>query len=255
MQRDEKIVGQMLHRLHYLQKGQIGKGGQAIVYLVESLDGRRGEGRPASLACKTGLAEIIRREALLLKQLRHPLFPAFEEYRELEGRGFLFMEYVCGRTLESYIDTGRISLCQLESWSRQLAEAILTLHHMPAIWIYRDLKPANIVIREDGRLKLVDLGCTCILSEAGQSLAGTPEYSAPEQFAAPELVGEASDLYGYGKLLEQMLRICRVRGLRQWLQYRRWHRICHSCLHPDIDRRPNSAQQILTSVQKYSKQH
>lgn len=228
---------------------RIGAGGQAEVYLAQRR-GREDTNDEFYRACKVGEASALRREALLLRQLRHPCFPYFEDYWEQGDTGFLIMEYIHGRTMEACMEVKPISMKQLEYWSGQLAEALLALHHMPVPWLYRDLKPSNIMVREDGRVKLVDLGCACPLTEAGRSMAGTPGYGAPEQFRAPEQVTEASDLYGFGKLLEQLLDACHVRGWRERIRYRRYKRFCKSCLKEEIYMRPGSVEQFLANVQK-----
>ena len=173
----------------------LGEGAFSRVYLA-----RDGQGR--EYACKiSDNTGILAREAGYQKEIGHPLFPSFVEYGEAGGRGFLVMEYVRGETLESALrrqqffsaeETARIG-CALAAGLRHLQERSVPL-------LFRDLKPANVMLEEGGRVRLLDLGCVC---PAGQpeSSAGTPGFGAPEQFAAGSLQDVTADIYGLGRLL------------------------------------------------------
>ena len=223
----------MLFQHGYILLGELGRGGQACVYLVQ----RRGQAEGEYEACKIGKQERLREEAYLLRSLQHPCFPRYYAYWQWENLGVLVMEYIGGRTLEEWLCERQISLPLVENWCRSLGEALEYLHNMPEVWIYRDLKPANVVIREDGKLKLVDMGCACPLSRVAESMAGTPEYCAPEQLRAPEAVGPYSDYYSLGKIIEQLLEHSGPQGLGEYLRYFKWKRFCKKCLRLEIGKR------------------
>lgn len=157
------------------------------------------------LACKIcGHSDMALREARLLERVDHPLFPKFFGAWQEDKTVFLVMEYVCGSSLEAHLKR-RGSFCseQTVRTGIELAEGIRYLHELPEPLLFRDIKPANILIRQDGRVKLLDLGCACGFGEQ-TALAGTPEYAAPEQMAGKGALTPACDVYGLGKTLRAM---------------------------------------------------
>ncbi|MCM1188195.1 MAG: serine/threonine protein kinase [bacterium] len=187
----DKRIGNGRYRL--LQP--LGEGAFSRVYLAE-------DGKGGLYACKIcENPEALRREADYQRRLRHPLFPYYVEEGEEGGRGFLIMEYVRGETLERAV--GREGAFGAERAARigmELAEGLRYLHEGPMPLVYRDLKPANILLEETGRVRLLDLGCVCPAGETG-SVAGTPGFGAPEQFVPGGRQEAAADLYGLGKIL------------------------------------------------------
>lgn len=189
----------------------VGEGGFSQVYKIEAVK------TGGCLACKVSACrELLSREAELLERLRHPLLPQFYEAWEEEERVFLVMEYASGNSLEKMLRRrGSLSVSRAVQIGIELAEGLSFLHQLPEPVIYRDLKPHHIQIREDGRVKLLDFGCACPISELGKTRAGTPGFSAPEQLSgiAPKLqcregverFGKAGDIYAFGRILQCML--------------------------------------------------
>lgn len=187
----------------------IAEGGMGSVYLVKDLhlnalaavkickNPGQGEGR-----------EIVKRETEVLKQLSHPALPRVIDFFEEGENSCLVMEYVEGITLEQHLRRcGRVETEQAVRWAAELAEVLGYLHGRKPPVIYRDLKPANIMIQPEGTLKLVDFGAAFVSAygrERQQAIMGTPGYSAPEQWqGAP--AGKSSDVYGVGIVLHEML--------------------------------------------------
>lgn len=174
-----------------------GKGATAQVYCIT--EKRTG----SNYACKiSNRMEWISQEAALLKKLRHPLFPSWKDYWEEGNWGYLVMEYIAGSSLEEHL-TRRGSFSQQETvrTALALADGLGYLHERKQAVIYRDLKPANIMIQPDGGIRVLDLGAAAI---RGGWRAGTPGY------AAPELLGEGrpqpvSDVYTLGMVMHHML--------------------------------------------------
>lgn len=177
----------------------LGKGAFSRVYLA------REEKTGTLFACKvSGERGILEREGALMERLRHPLFPDFCGQWQRDGKGYLLMEYVCGGSLEELlVRRGSFSERQIRRVGIALAEGLLTLHQQPEPMAFRDVKPQNIIIRQDGGVKLLDLGAACSMREPG-SLAGTPGYAAPEQLKRGEPLTPACDVYGLGKTLLAM---------------------------------------------------
>lgn len=187
----------------------IAEGGMGIVYLVKDLhlnklaavkvsknQGRCG-GRDAALG-----------EMEVLKRLSHPALPSIIDFFEEGGNICLVMEYIEGITLEQYLRKfTKAQVHQAVRWAVELTEVLGYLHGQNPPVIYRDLKPANIMIRPDGRICLVDFGAAFVTScgqERGQLMMGTAGYSAPEQWQSGN-AGKTSDIYGLGAVLHEML--------------------------------------------------
>lgn len=230
---DKKAVEKMLQQRKYILKGELGHGGQARVYLVQK-QGYTGE---EYQACKIGKRERLETEGRLLRSIQHPCFPRYIDYWQWEQLGVLLMEYIAGKNLEEWLRQEKIPFLLVDSWSHSLVEAVECLHNMPEVWIYRDLKPSNVIIRRDGKLKLIDMGCACPISCVAKSVAGTPGYCAPEQLCTPEQVGIYSDYYGLGKIIDRLLAQSCPKGICGWGRYFKWRRFCKRCLRVEIEKR------------------
>lgn len=189
----------------------LGRGAFSTVFLTRS----RTTGR--LWACKASEnGELLEREGELLARIRHPLFPRFHAAWAQSGVTFLFLEYVCGNNLEELLKRrGRFGSAQTARAGMELAEGLHYLHQMPRPMVFRDVKPANVMIRQDGRVRLLDLGCVCTLEEAGRTRAGTPGFAAPEQLNGTGRLTAACDVYGLGKTLESMAGRRAGKGLQQ----------------------------------------
>lgn len=185
-------------------------------YMEVRRNGMRTEGFSDEAACKisrqTGLAL---REAETLARINHPLFPKYLGVWQEGEKVYLLMEYVRGGSLEALLARrGGFSDMQIIRIGLELAEGLKYLHELPEPILFRDLKPANILLRQDGRVKLLDLGCACTTGRQAD-LAGTPEYAAPEQLKSGSVLTPASDVYGLGKTLQAMADRKCGKGLRQ----------------------------------------
>ncbi|MCH5341064.1 MAG: serine/threonine protein kinase [Acetatifactor sp.] len=155
-------------------------------------------------ACKVSdRQDLAHWEGSLLAAMDHPLFPRFRDLWDEGESTFLLMEYVSGSSLEELLRRrGALSRAQTARIGMELAEGLRFLHQLPDPILYRDVKPANIMIRQDGRVKLLDMGCACNLRQPDGARAGTPGYAAPEQLEEGGILSFASDVYGLGRTLE-----------------------------------------------------
>ncbi len=218
MEDTKRLIGK------YVVLRTLGRGGEGCVYLA------RDEGLQRLVAIKEVRSAArdresekeLMREADFLQQLRHPMLPVVYDLLWEEG-WYIVMEYVQGMTLSGYIARyGCVPEERARDWAAQLLDILGYLHTRKTPVIYRDLKPDNIMVCPDGRLKLVDFGAACRRSfggHGGNVMAATPGYAAPEQLgrrglperpaeeAEPETAGreayadERSDLYAFGKVL------------------------------------------------------
>ncbi|GIK62973.1 MAG: protein kinase [Chloroflexota bacterium] len=145
------------------------------------------------------------REANLLAALSHPAIPTIYDYFSVRDRAYLVMEYINGKDFESILNTvPDIPIEMIVKWGIDVCDVISYLHqHQPPI-IFRDIKPANIMIDQFGRLRLIDFGIarTFQVGQKGTTI-GTEGYSAPEQYKGEANPG--SDIYGVGATLHHAL--------------------------------------------------
>ncbi|MEU8387466.1 serine/threonine-protein kinase [Micromonospora sp. NPDC048843] len=150
----------------------------------------------------------FRREANLLKQLRHPGIPRQFDIGKHGDDPYLVMEYVDGGSLHQFLETNNPSISTIASIVVQVAAALDAVHALPVV--HRDLKPHNILIAADGTVKLIDFGVAKILSPGATqytrqgSTVGSRGYQAPEQILE-EQVTPATDLYALGCIVYKML--------------------------------------------------
>ncbi len=149
-----------------------------------------------------GITRFIE-EADLLHNLNHPAIP--QVYRSFidEGRYYLSMEYIYGEDLEEMLKREkRFPESVVLRWADQLCDVLDYMHG--AGLIYRDMKPANIMIDRDGNVKLVDFGIAKLLRPGQRNtLVGTPGYAPPEQYQG--LATVESDIYSLAATMHHLL--------------------------------------------------
>jgi serine/threonine-protein kinase len=197
---------------------RIGGGGMGAVYLAK--DRNLGD---ASRAVKEMVEAHLdpnqhekaigdfKRESLLLTSLEHPCIPTIYDYfyDESLGRFYLVMKYISGGDLASRLRNapgGRIDEKTVTDWGMQVADVLQYLHSRPKQIIYRDLKPANLMIDGNtGRVMLIDFGIARWVKqeEKGVTAVGTMGYAPPELFAGR--VEPRSDIYSLGATMFHLL--------------------------------------------------
>ena len=153
----------------------------------------------------------FKRESLLLTSLEHPCIPTIYDYfyDEHLGRFYLVMKYISGGDLASRMRAavgGRLDEKTVTDWGMQVADVLDYLHSRPKPIIYRDLKPANLMIDGNtGRVMLIDFGIARWVSqqEKGVTAVGTMGYAPPELFSGR--VQPASDVYSLGATMFHLL--------------------------------------------------
>jgi eukaryotic-like serine/threonine-protein kinase len=196
---------------------RLGRGGFGAVYKVA--DTRLGD---RILAVKqlsqSGLrpqeihdaSEAFKREALMLGGLMHPSLPRIYDHFAEAGNWYLVMDFIEGETLDERLQKARGGYLPIEevlAIGIQLCAVLGYLHtRQPAI-IFRDLKPANIMVTPDGNIYLIDFGIARLFKpgQAKDTIAfGSPGYAAPEQYGKAQTTARA-DIYSLGATLHQML--------------------------------------------------
>ena len=144
------------------------------------------------------------KEPRLLASMSHPNIVTVLTAEKEDGVFFIVMEYVTGDTLEHIImRDGALELTRALDFSCQICNAVDHAHR--AGILHRDLRPGNMLVSENGILKVTDFGTSRFLEIAahGTTVIGSPPYMAPEQFHGKAVF--ASDVYSVGVTMYQML--------------------------------------------------
>jgi serine/threonine protein kinase len=203
---------------HYRVIEQLGKGAHAVVYLAEDLVLGRAvvlKLLPQERSADTAASQRFLHEARTASSLNHPNICTIYEIAEAEGRQFIVMERLDGRTLAEVIASGPIQPGTLIELAVQVADALDAAHSNGIV--HRDIKPPNIVVTRRGQAVLLDFGIAVLVqpldrrpaAETGPGAAsfgrwgGTLAYMSPEQLRGEELDGR-SDLFSLGAVLHEM---------------------------------------------------
>lgn len=279
---------------------KIGIGATASVFVVE--DRRRHEQRAVKIivlsAFQTEQMILIRNEIHIMQQLSIPQAPELIEVMEESDRVYIVMSYIQGMNLRQYIEscgglfvkqsTGSVSVGKVTDlisvekavgWILELCRILEQLHSMKPAIIFCDLKPENIIVREDGTLALVDFGSACQCMD-GVTVSDTPFRTGSEGYAAPELYKEDSkpdiraDIYSLGAVgkfmlypfgniksvrnscrrmesvpdLYKKMRLCRKAN--QLVDQRKLWRLLERCMEPDKEKRYSTCAEIINKLMK-----
>jgi predicted ATPase/predicted Ser/Thr protein kinase len=199
---------------HYRVLGKIGCGGMGVVYEAEDLKlGRRVALKflPEELAEDPESLQRFRREARSASALNHPNICTIYEVNEANGRAFIAMELVEGKTLRELLVCGSLPMRKAIEIAAQVAEGLTKAHE--AGIAHRDLKPENLMVSDDGFVKILDFGLAKLASPESDICAtattpglvmGTLGYMSPEQ-ASGDRLDFRSDQFSFGLVLYEMV--------------------------------------------------
>lgn len=207
--------GTLLNERYRIRRA-LGHGGMGTVYLAqhERLDtvvavkevrgqfSKEEEFRTALQQCE--------REARFLVRLNHPNLPKVTDAFIENNRFYLVMEYIQGVTLEQRLRDEGDHPMEVElvmEWGLQIADVLGYLHAQEPPIVFRDLKPANIMIQPDGSVRLIDFGIARRFQPGANkdtALLGSVGYSPPEQFGKHQ-TDSRSDIYAFGVTLHQLV--------------------------------------------------
>jgi serine/threonine-protein kinase len=202
------------NRFAIIQK--IGEGGMAAVYQAADINlpgtvwavKEMSESWIPDPEDRAQAIQAFEQEALLLAKLSHPNLPRVIDTFSEEGRQYLVMEFVNGQTLEKILEQRTTPFTEAEvlDWVLQLCDVLHYLHNQPQPIIFRDLKPSNIMIDQEGKVKLIDFGIVRFFKpgKAKDTMAiGTQGYCATEAISGQ--TDARSDLYSLCVVTHEML--------------------------------------------------
>lgn len=188
--------------------GHIGSGGMSSVYLAEHTkmhDLRAIKVLPQSKLGKASYLARFQQEAKAIASLNHPNIVRAHDIDNQGNTHYIVMEYVDGDDLQTIVKKkGPLPFDKVADYIAQAAHGLQHAHDVGLI--HRDVKPANVLINSQGRVKLLDLGLALFADEDQASLTmdfndkvlGTADYLAPEQALNSHQVDHRADLYGLG---------------------------------------------------------
>jgi len=190
----------------------LGGGGMKSVYLAEDLKLSK---RLCAVAAmidnfadpeeQQAAVAAFQREADMLASLRHEHIPQIYDKFSEQQNHYLVMEFVEGDTLEkrAKVSGGKLSQQETIEIAIQILDTLEYLHGLNPPVIYRDMKPGNVMVTPNGKVKLIDFGIARLFQQTTMTLVGTPGYSPREQYGGK--VEERSDLYSLAATLHEAL--------------------------------------------------
>lgn len=192
---------------------KVGQGGMSVVYLA--MNEKANKQWAIKEVRKDGVKdfELIKQglivETDMLKKLSHPSLPSIVDVIEDDNTFLIVMDYIQGnplsKTLEEY---GAQSQENVVEWAKQLCDVLVYLHSRKPPIIYRDMKPANVMLKPDGSITLIDFGTAREYKSkniADTTCLGTIGYAAPEQFGGMGQTDARTDIYCLGATLYHLV--------------------------------------------------
>jgi serine/threonine protein kinase len=197
----------------YRIKSELGRGGMGAVYLAEQM----GLGRevaikeliPSAAADPTALMRFMQ-EAQVMARTSHPNLVQVHDLEQIGEANYIVLEFVRGKSLRERVNQGEIPLPQTFAVMHGVLQA-LDYAHKRAI-VHRDMKPENVLLSDEGAVKVADFGIARLTDDTGTgstatktgTTVGTPQYMSPEQVASSKVDGR-SDLYSAGIMFYELV--------------------------------------------------
>src|SRR5487761_728571 len=197
----------------YLVKGELGRGGMGAVYLAV----QPGLGREVAIkeliqsaaTDPTALKRFLQ-EAQVMARTSHPNLVQVHDLEQIGDANYIVLEFVRGRSLRDMVNQGPVPLPQTFAVMHGVLQA-LDYAHKHAI-VHRDMKPENVLLSDEGNVKVADFGIARLTDDSGPggtatktgTTVGTPQYMSPEQVASSKVDGR-SDLYSAGIMFYELV--------------------------------------------------
>lgn len=249
---------------------KVGQGGMSVVYLA--MNEKANKQWAIKEVRKDGVKdfEIVKQglvaETDLLKKLSHPSLPSIIDVIEGPDTFLIVMDYIQGNPLSKALEEyGAQPQEYVIEWAKQLCDVLEYLHTRTPPIIYRDMKPANIMLKPDGNICLIDFGTAREFKEknlADTTCLGTVGYAAPEQFGGMGQTDARTDIYCLGATLYHLVtgrnpcdppyEILPIRQVNPALSSG-LERIIQKCTQRNPDDRYQSCAELMYALENYEK--
>ena len=239
---------------------EIGHGGMSVVYLamdthlnkqwaVKEIK-KKGSGKNDEIIVNSLLAE-----ANLMKRLDHPALPRIVDIIDNGITIYVVMDYIEGESLDKVLESYGAQPEELViGWAKQLCDALTYLHSQKPPIIYRDMKPANVMLKPEGNIKIIDFGIAREYKEQSlvdTTVLGTKGYAPPEQYSGQ--TDARSDIFALGMTMHHLLTGVDPRSGDAYAPVRMWNPelsegieiIIDKCVQPAPEKRYQSCEDLL----------
>lgn len=243
---------------------EIGRGGMSVVYLamdkhlnkqwaVKEIR-KKGSGKNDEIVVNSLLAE-----ANMMKKLDHPALPRIVDIIDNGVTIYVVMDYIEGESLDKILNEYGAQPEELVvNWAKQLCDALSYLHSQRPPIIYRDMKPANVMLKPEGNIKIIDFGIAREYKEqnlADTTVLGTKGYAPPEQYSGQ--TDPRSDIFALGMTMHHLLTGVDPRNGEAYAPVRQWNPelsegieiIIDRCVEPAAENRYQSCADLLYDLE------
>ncbi len=260
-------IGEIIGEKYKIVK-RIGQGGMSMVYLVWDI--RLNKQWAMKEIRKEGISDAVFykssfMEADVIKSCDHPMLPRIVDIVYEENVTFIVMDYIDGVALNVLLQKEGPQDCMIVvEWMKNICEALIYLHGLTPPIIYLDLKPANIILKSDGSIKLIDFGISSRMEEKREHIRysmGTIGYASPEQMGERQdnerrYIDERSDIYSFGATMYTLITgkvpgaggLCVDERVPEGIK-----RIIEKCMQFRREDRYQSFEEVLFNLSNYEK--
>ena len=246
---------------------EVGKGGMSVVY--QAVNEKANKIWAIKEVRKDGVQnyEVVKQnlivETELLKRFNHPNLPSIIDVIDGDGTFLIVMDYIEGNSLSKALENGAQSQDDVIEWSKQLCDVLGYLHSRKPPIIYRDMKPANVMLKPDGKVSLIDFGTAREFKSSSvedTTCLGTQGYAAPEQYGGHGQTDARTDIYCLGATMYHLVTghnpsvyPYEMRPIRQWnpALSSGLEKIILKCTQRNPDDRYQSCAELLYAIDHY----
>lgn len=243
---------------------EIGRGGMSVVYLAMDTHlnkqwavkeiRKKGSGKNDEIVVNSLLAE-----ANMMKRLDHPALPRIVDIIDNGVTIYVVMDYIEGESLDKILlEYGAQPEDKVINWAMQIADALSYLHGQKPPIIYRDMKPANVMLKPEGNIKIIDFGIAREYKEqnlADTTVLGTKGYAPPEQYSGQ--TDPRSDIFALGMTMHHLLTGVDPRNGEPYAPVRQWNPelsegieiIIDRCVQPASENRYQSCADLIYDLE------